>query len=90
MTIPEIGSDLNGLIQPALESPQSPLAAYSYGPLVANWSKRRLGIELGPWQKYAVNRVLEADTAGNLLARLALISVGRQNGKSVIVRAVVG
>jgi phage terminase large subunit-like protein len=86
----EAGLDTAGLIYPALESPRSPLAAYSYGPLVANWTRRRLGIELGPWQKYAVNRVLEANSEGDLLARLALISVGRQNGKSVIVRAIVG
>jgi len=45
---------------------------------------------LGPWQQYAIMRMMEHDADGNLLARLALISVARQNGKSVIVRSIVG
>lgn len=75
---------------PALASPQSPLATGSYGPLVARWMARRLGMVLGAWQYYALQRMLEHDADGNLLAKLVLISVARQNGKSVIVRAIVG
>jgi hypothetical protein len=39
---------------------------------------------------YALQRMLEHDADGNLIARQALLSVGRQNGKSVVVRALVG
>jgi len=78
------------LIAPALESPRSPLAVASYGPRVAAWTQRRLGITLGPWQDYAIGRLLECDSEGDLIARVGLLSVARQNGKSVIVRAIVG
>lgn len=78
------------LVAPALESPRSPLAVSSYGPLVTAWAKRRLQMEHGPWQVYAINRILECDANGDLIARRALISVARQNGKSVIVRSIVG
>ena len=78
------------MIAPALESPRSPRAVSSYGPLVTKWCARRLGIEHGPWQAYAIARLLECDDAGNLIARIGLLSVARQNGKSVIVRSIMG
>lgn len=78
------------LVAPALESPRSPRAASSYGPLVVRWAERRLGVTLGDWQVYAVSRALECDSDEELIARYSLLSVGRQNGKSVIVRAIVG
>jgi len=77
-------------IPPALESPVSPLAVGSFGPKVVRWAKRRLKLTLDPWQQYALWRMLEHDADMNLLAHLALLSVARQNGKSVIVRALVG
>jgi len=52
--------------------------------------ERRLGMTLGAWQYHAIERLLEHDLDGNLLVKLGLISVARQNGKSVIVRAIVG
>jgi hypothetical protein len=78
------------MVAPALESPRSPLAVSSYGPLVTAWARRRLGIDHGAWQAYTLARILECDSEGALLARQALVSVGRQNGKSVIVRSLVG
>jgi phage terminase large subunit-like protein len=45
---------------------------------------------LDPWQVYALDRMLEHDADMQLLASTVLLSVARQNGKSVIVRAVVG
>lgn len=75
---------------PMLESPRSPLAVDSYGPAIARWLWRKLEMKLGAWQEYALGRVMEHDAAGDLLASLALVSVARQNGKSVIVRALVG
>lgn len=78
------------LIQPALQSPRSVLAVNSYGYLITRWAKRKLGLEHGPWQEYAIERIFEHDAQGDLLAKLALVSVGRQNGKSVIVRSIAG
>jgi hypothetical protein len=77
-------------VGPALESPRSPLATGSFGPKVTKWVKRRLHITLDPWQQYALWRMLEHDADMNLLASTALVSVARQNGKSVIVRGIVG
>ena len=77
-------------IPAALESPHSPLAVDSFGPRVVNWARRRLHLTLDPWQRYALYRILEHDADMQLLARLSLISVARQNGKSVIVRSLVG
>ena len=79
-----------GHIPPALESPRSPNATGSFGPRVVNWAKRRLKLRLDSWQQYALYRALEHDADMNLLARTVLLSVARQNGKSVIVRSFVG
>jgi hypothetical protein len=75
---------------PALQSPLSPLATGSFGPKVVKWARRRLKMTLDPWQEYALYRMLEHDADMQLLASTVLISVARQNGKSVIVRAIVG
>jgi len=75
---------------PALESPLSPLATGSFGPKVVKWVKRRLHMRLDPWQEYALYRMLEHDADMQLLASTVLLSVARQNGKSVIIRAIVG
>jgi hypothetical protein len=77
-------------IPAALESPVSPLVVDSFGPRVTGWVKRRLGIVLDGWQQYALARALEHDADMQLLAHLILLSVARQNGKSVIVRSLVG
>lgn len=76
--------------RPALMTPRSPLAMGSYGGRVERWAARRIGIEMDAWQSYAVRRLLEYGSDGCLLAQQGLISVGRQNGKSVIVRSVMG
>jgi hypothetical protein len=62
----------------------------SYGPAVRKWAKRRLGIVFGFWQAYAIDQALRYDKAGDLIARIVLLSTARQNGKSVIVRMLVG
>lgn len=77
-------------VPPALESPRSPLATGSFGYKVVKWAKRRLKMTLDPWQVYALDRMLEHDADMQLLARTVLLSVARQNGKSVIVRSLVG
>lgn len=74
----------------ALESPRSALAAGSFGSKVVSWAKRRLSLRLDGWQQYALERALEYDDNKQLLARTVLLSVARQNGKSVIVRSLVG
>lgn len=78
------------LILPRWETPEPPGVAGTYGDRAIRWAKRELGITPGPWQAYEIRKILRHDKAGDLLARIALLSTGRQNGKSVIVRTIVG
>jgi hypothetical protein len=55
-----------------------------------DWTSRKLGIDLDIWQRFALDRILEYDDNGNLIAEQALISVARQNGKTVLMRALTG
>lgn len=71
-----------------LETPY--LGDSSYGPRVAAWAHRHLGIELMPWQIQVLDGLLAHDDAGHLLHRTGLVSVARQNGKTVALKALVG
>jgi hypothetical protein len=62
----------------------------SYGKYAISWARRELGIEVGPWQERVIMAMLRYDKDGNLVHRIALLSTGRQCGKSVIVRVVFG
>lgn len=62
----------------------------SYGPEVAAYAEDELGITLDRWQRRAVNRALAVDATGRLVHRLYLISTARQNGKTALVRALIG
>ena len=77
-----------GREQPRLESAR--LGGNSFGDAVAAWAKTHQGITLMPWQVYALNGMLEVDEAGDLVRREALISTARQQGKSVMLTAVIG
>lgn len=78
------------LTAPRWETPDPPGVAGTYGDAAIRWAKRELKIKLGPWQQYAIRRTLEHDAGGDLIHRTVLLSTGRQNGKSVIVRVVFG
>jgi hypothetical protein len=83
----EIESDV-GRVEPRLSTPVG--RGDSYGPLVAAWAKRVLQVELMPWQVLALSGQLEHDDAGVLLHRQSLVSVARQNGKTVALKALLG
>ena len=61
----------------------------SYGSQVADVAREFLDIELMPWQVQALSGQLEHDAAGNLLHRRSLVSVARQNGKTVALKALI-
>jgi hypothetical protein len=77
-------------IRPALETPRPRGVHGSYGRNVIEWAYRELGLTFGPWQAYAILQALRYDRNGDLIARTALLSTARQNGKSVIVRGLIG
>jgi hypothetical protein len=58
--------------------------------MVVDWTRRELGIVMDPWQVHALTSILRYDRHGDVIARTALVSTGRQNGKSVIVRGLYG
>lgn len=77
-----------GRTEPRLVTPAR--GSSTYGPLVAAWAKRVLQVELMPWQVVALEGQLAHDEAGNLLHRQSLVSVARQNGKTVALKALLG
>ena len=62
----------------------------SWGPAVARYAERVLGFTLDRWQRRALNRALVYGADGRLLHRIYLLSVARQNGKTALVRALIG
>ena len=75
---------------PRWETPDPPGVAGTYGKAVRSWALRELGIRFGRWQAHAIDNALRYDRNGDLLARIVLLSTGRQNGKSVLVRGLMG
>ncbi len=63
-----------------------PRAVGSIGPEFIRWSERRLERPLRWWQRLAATRLLEVDAAGVLVWDAVVISVGRQCGKSWLLR----
>jgi hypothetical protein len=64
--------------------------AGSYGPAVAQYAQRELGVRLDRWQRRAINRALAVDGAGRLVHRVYVISTARQNGKTALMRSLIG
>ena len=62
----------------------------SYGPAVADFAKRVLGLELMPWQVLALTGQLQHDDTGRLHHRESLVSTARQQGKTTAFSALVG
>jgi hypothetical protein len=77
-------------VKPRWETPPPSGVCGSYGKLAIGWARRNLGITVGPWQRRVIMNLLRCDRDGNLIHRTALLSTGRQNGKSVVVRVIVG
>jgi len=80
------GTKRTGENRPRLETPT--MGALKKGSEVAAIAKR-IGLELMPWQTYAAQRLLEEIEPGRRRFRTALTTVGRQNGKSFLLRALV-
>jgi hypothetical protein len=78
----------SGRIEPRLVTPVN--AGESFGPALTAWSKRVLNIDLMDWQKRVINDALSLDENGDFIFREACISTARQNGKSLVMRAVAG
>lgn len=75
------------VIEPRLLTPM--LGGLSYGAQVAKVAKDLMGVDLMPWQRIALDGQLEHDQDGNLVRRRSLVSVARQNGKTVALKALI-
>jgi hypothetical protein len=63
----------------------------SWGPVVVDYAEKRLRLRLTPWERFALDRMLEYDPdTQRLRFRELLLSVARRNGKSTTVRAPLG
>jgi hypothetical protein len=78
------------LVPPRLETARPGDVVGSYGAEAAGWIARYLGDELRPWQRYALERLLEHREDGSLRWRRAVLTVSRQSGKSVLSRGLCG
>ena len=79
---------LSGRIEPRLITPRS--TELSLGPAQAEWARRHMGLDLMPWQRIALDGQLAVDDKGDFVFRESLVSTGRQQGKSVALRALAG
>jgi hypothetical protein len=57
---------------------------------VIGFARRELGIVLDRWQQRAIVRALSVDAAGRLVHREYLVSTARQQGKTALVRSLLG
>jgi hypothetical protein len=75
---------------PRWQTPLPPGVTGSWGPEVTAFARTELGIILDRWQQRALNRELAVYADGSLVHRHYLTSTGRQNGKTVKVRSLIG
>lgn len=80
---PPVGRD-----RPRLETVRS--GSGTLGPAVVEWAERHLMVSMLPWQAHALDGLLEVDADGELVNRSGYVSVARQNGKTILGRALLG
>ena len=57
---------------------------------IGDFAKEVLGVDLMPWQLNILDGLTSMDSNGDYLHRVGLVSVARQNGKTVAIAALVG
>jgi hypothetical protein len=85
----EDGADYSeiGRTLPRLETPVA--GDETLGPMVADWAEKFLGYELLPWQRHVADQML-AMKGGRFLHRRAVLGVARQNGKTWLLKPMIG
>ena len=84
----DTGHFVPGDIQPRLVT--ASWGADSYGGAVARWAKDNLQIDLYPWQQDVLTEALAHDDVGEFLHRYSLTSTARQQGKTLMLSALIG
>ena len=80
--------EVTGRVLPRLETVTNGVSVYA--PLVVEFARKYMQVELMDWQVHAAMGLLESDSEGDLVNRSGLITVARQNGKTVLGQAIVG
>jgi hypothetical protein len=80
---------LTGRYQPRLET-TTHVGSQSRATEIGEFAERVLGLPLMPWQLHCLEGLTAFDDVGKWLHRVGLISVARQNGKSLLSSAVIG
>ena len=83
-SVAETGDD-----QPRLET-ITPDGVRSRAAEIVSFAKDVLGVELYPWQIRCLHGITALDDDDNFLRRVSLLSVARQNGKSLLGAAAIG
>jgi hypothetical protein len=78
--------DESGMVLPRFCTPTPATVTGSHGPAFVAWCSERLGIVLRPWQVFVSVRLLEHDADGRLVWDEAVVTLARQQGKSVWLR----
>ncbi len=81
--------ELAGRTEPRIVTPIVGSAG-TLGLEVARWSERILGKSLMPWQVLVADGLFSQGADGQLLFREGLVSTARQQGKSVLLKAIAG
>ena len=76
-------------VWPRLMTVPHPRAVGSLGPEVVKLAEQRAGVRLRWWQKLVAARVLEVDSAGELVWETVVWSMARQLGKSWLLRELI-
>ena len=90
---PDLAEDIPQTYQPGQIAPRLATARHgdkTYGYEVAAWAKDNLQVDLYPWQIDYLVGALEHDEAGDLCHRYSLGSTARQQGKTVLLSALIG
>lgn len=80
---------MTGHQRPRLETPRLE-GARSLAEDVRDWAQRYLGKDLLPWQLYVLDGMTALTPEGKFANRLNLLGTARQNGKSVLLGALLG
>ena len=84
------GGDSVELVPPRLETRRPSDVTGSYGAEACEWIRVYLRDDLRPWQRHALERILEHREDGSLRWRRVILTVSRQSGKSILSRGLCG
>jgi len=73
--------------QPRIVTPDPPDVAGTLADEWAEWLEKGAGVILRPWQRLVLDKALQVDSAGELIWDEVGISVGRQAGKSWLIKS---